>query len=150
MKANFKKLLGVAVLLIIGFLAITNSRATSVKPKEKAKRFLTVADAKAKAFESPSPQYINNLKGIYSVKDTSAANNLFLLVDKEAGLMEDIPLYCTFSSDAIPYLNEIEPGAELVISGKLARKENTVTVTDCKLTSINKGTISKEEYPLLP
>jgi hypothetical protein len=150
MKTSLKKILGAAVLVTAVFFAILNFRATSGKPEVKAKSFLTVVDAKAKAFQSSEPQYVNNLKGIYSVKHTSGANNLFLLVDAEAGLMEDVPLYCSFSSDAMPYLKDIEPGAELVISGVLARKENTVAVTDCKLTCINKGTISKDEYSFLP
>jgi hypothetical protein len=141
MKTKFAKPFMVAVLLLFALFAF-KFKSTSKKSNEKnLKPFLTVSDAKAMAFKLEQPELIVNLKGIYTVQQKTGTNNLLLLEDEEPTGMEDIPLYCIFSSESTAYLNELKPGTELIVSGKLYRKNNTVEVAECKVICINKGTI---------
>jgi hypothetical protein len=140
MKTKLTKPLLAAALVLSAFFAFTSKSV--VKPTEKkSKTFLTVSDAKAKAFELQQPETIVNIKGIYTVQSKSGITNTLQLEDAEPNGMEDIPLYCIFSTESITYLNELEPGTELIVAGKLYWKNNRVEVADCRLICINKGTI---------
>jgi hypothetical protein len=136
-----------AAIIVLSALLVIKFKSTSVKSGEKnSKPFLTVSDAKAKAFKLEQPEMIVNLKGIYTVQQKTETSNLLLLEDEEPTGMEDIPLYCIFSAESTAYLSELEPGTELIVSGKLYRKNNTVEVADCKVICINKGTIEQAGF----
>lgn len=149
MKTNLARVLIAAAFLTAVFFSAKQSHYVIDKQYQNSKPFLTVSDAKAQAFKSSSPQFINNLKGIYTVIGSSSSKNVLLLEDEEAGLMEDVPLYCIFNDESMFYLNDLQPGSELIISGTLSRKGNAVELTDCKLNCINKGTIDTNKYSFL-
>lgn len=141
MKTKLAKPLMAAVMLLCTFFFFKFKSTSKQIGEKNSKTFLTVSDAKAKAFNQEQPQMIVNLKGIYTVLQKTGTNNLLQLEDKEPTGMEDIPLYCIFSPDSKVYLGELEPGTELTVSGKLYRKNNSVEVADCKLICINTGTV---------
>lgn len=146
MKAKSGRVLLAAALLTAVLIIAFRSRSITNNTLSKAQTYITVDEAKAQAFQSSDPLLINNLKGIYMLKNTSLAKNVVLLEDEEPGFMEDVPLYCVFNDESITYLKDIEPGSELMISGMLLRKGNSVELYDCKLNCINKGTILKEDF----
>lgn len=135
-----------AALLVLSVILIFKIKPTSRQTSEKnSKTFLTVSDAKAKAFKQEQPEMIVTLKGIYIVQQKTGTNDVLQLEDEEPTGMEDIPLYCSFSKDVAVYLGKLEPGTELIVSGKLYWKNNSVEVADCRLICINKGTIEPAE-----
>ena len=146
MKAKSGRVLLAAALLTAVLFMAFRSRSSTYSTLSKAQTYITVDEAKAQAFQSSGPLLINNLKGIYMLKNTSLAKNVVLLEGEEPGFMEDVPLYCVFNDEAITYLKDVEPGSELMISGMLLRRGNSVELYDCKLNCINKGTILKEDF----
>jgi hypothetical protein len=141
MKTKLTKPIMAAALLLCALLVFKFKSKSEQSVEKNSKTFLTVSDAKEKAYQQQEPEQIINLKGIYTVQQKSGAGNLLLLEDAEPTGMEDIPLYCIFSPESTSYLSELEAGTELVVSGKLYRKNNSVEVADCKIICINKGTI---------
>jgi hypothetical protein len=141
MKTKLAKPVMAAVIVLCALLAFKLKSKSEHNIKKKSKTFITVSDAKAKAFQQQQAEEIVNLKGIYTVQQKTETGNSLLLEDEEPTGMEDIPLYCFFSAESNSYLKDLEPGTELMLSGMLNRRGNSVEVTDCKILCINKGTL---------
>jgi hypothetical protein len=145
MKINRTKKLMAVMLLLSSFLFYKFRPKTDADTTANSKKYLTVSDAKVKAWQLQAPEAVVNLKGIYTVQQNTSKGILLQLEDAEPTGMEEVPLYCRFTSDNQFWLKEIVPGTELVISGMISRNNNSVQVTDCKIICINKGTVEPLE-----
>lgn len=131
-----------AAFLLAAFFTVKNYASSVKQVTDNIKPFLTVNDAKIRAFQSNSPQTILNLKGIYTIQQQSVNKSVLLLEDEDPSAMEDVPFYCILSKNEMIY--ELEPGTELTLSGTLARNGNSVELTNCRIICINKGTINTD------
>jgi hypothetical protein len=144
MKTNRTFIFIAAIFLLAVFFILGKHGSSTGRIMEVKKTFLTVSDAKAKAFTSETPQRVINLKGIYTVGEQSPFNNYLLLEDEEPTGMEDVPLYCLFNTGSREWLQQLEPGTELTVTGILSWNGSKVEVTDCNILCINKGTITAD------
>ncbi len=132
------------VLLVIIFIFSIHYLGLSKQDKRTStfsntKHVLSVSDAKEFAMKSEGNKPIVTIQGVLSGNLMENPMSIFLEDEEPTGL-EDVLLYCTFSTDELSAF-KLKPGAEITVSGKLNRKTGYVEVTDCKLICINEAVL---------
>jgi hypothetical protein len=143
-KTIVKSVVVLVVISVCVYFSFFKQKATN--DRQSSKPFLTVNEAKVKAFQNTESFPVNNLKGILVARQKDGSKSFYYLEDAEPAGMDDVPLYCSFSQASESYLQSVEPGTELILSGVLTRKGNAAEVSDCSIICINKGTLEQAQF----